>query len=108
MSKESETARKLPVAGRQRRSGAGRLSRALRPPGVTVAIVGPDGSGKSTLAEAVAGTLELPASTQYMGLYQRVDGQRQGHAGLPTLVVTQLRRWLSARRRQAQGEVVLF
>jgi thymidylate kinase len=75
---------------------------------VTVAIVGPDGSGKSTLAEAVAATLELPASTQYMGLYQRVDGQRQGHAALPALVVTQLRRWLSARRRQAQGEVVLF
>jgi thymidylate kinase len=45
------------------------ILKAIRRPGMTVAVLGPDGAGKSTLVRALSDDFVLPARTMYLGLY---------------------------------------
>lgn len=61
--------------------------KAIRRPGLTVAVLGPDGAGKSTLVRALADDFVLPARTMYLGLY----GGSRARAGSRVPGVTLLR-----------------
>lgn len=89
------------------------LMKAVRRPGVTVALLGPDGAGKSTLIRSLAETFYYPARTYYLGLYG-ARRPRQGRAArLPGMELgSQLMRvWrgyaLAAWHRR-RGRLVLF
>jgi hypothetical protein len=93
-------------------SYAAALKRAVRSPGLSVALLGPDGAGKSTLATAIAASFKLPVSIMYMGL---TGGFLQTVARLriPGLVfvgraLVIWRRYLRARLHQARGRLVVF
>jgi len=83
----------------------------LRPGVPTVALLGPDGAGKSTLAHSIQDTSYFPASQVYMGLYQKsskTPARRLPGIGFAQLLLTQWKRYLSARLRQAHGHLVIF
>lgn len=84
----------------------------VRPPYPSIALLAPDGAGKSTLAAGLRDRLPVPVAAVYMGLYQQRGGRRAWSRvpglGLTAHVLTQWRRYLQARARQAQGAVVLF
>ncbi len=90
----------------------GRCARLARPNAPSVALLAPDGAGKSTLVTALRDRFVAPVHSVYMGLYQGGSGRRGGTrlpgAGLARLLVTQWRRYLTARYRQAGGQLVLF
>jgi thymidylate kinase len=109
--------RRQPVRSRARVVRA-RLLRQLnrwdawrRPAVPTVALLGPDGAGKSTLAHGIQHTSYFPASQVYMGLYQKSSkppARRLPGLGFAQLLLTQWKRYLSARYRQARGHLVIF
>jgi thymidylate kinase len=63
-----------------------RRVRAVRSPGMTVALLAPDGAGKTTLARALERSFYLPTRYIYMG-----TGPRSSAGALPTT------RWLAKR-----------
>ena len=85
----------------------------VMPRGLSVALLAPDGAGKSTL---VAGLREASWFTAvypvYMGLYQgssrRALATQIPGVGLLRSLMTQWRRYVSARRHLAAGRLVLF
>ena len=88
-----------------------RWSALLRPSVPSVALLGPDGAGKSTLAEGIQKASLFPASQVYMGLYQKSakrTPKRLPGIGFMLLLVTQWRRYFTARSRQARGQLVIF
>ncbi len=90
----------------------GRAVGLVRPSYPSIALLAPDGAGKSTLAAGLRDRLPVPVAVVYMGLYQQ-RGRRRAWSRVPGLglaahVLTQWRRYLLARARQAQGAVVLF
>ena len=66
--------------GRRMRRAVARAAQAVhaarRPPGVSVAILGPDGAGKTTLAEGLRGTLPLPTRYVYLGVWREYGWDR--------------------------------
>jgi len=109
--------RRQPVRARARVVRA-RLLRQLnrwdawrRPAVPTVALLGPDGVGKSTLAHGIQGASYFPTSQVYMGLYQKGSkppARRLPGIGFAHLLLTQWKRYLSARYRQTRGHLVIF
>ncbi|MCZ7573795.1 MAG: hypothetical protein M5U01_35025 [Ardenticatenaceae bacterium] len=84
----------------------------LRPAAPMVALLAPDGAGKSTLAAGIQKSFYLPVRPVYMGLYQN-GSARSAYRRLPGLglagrLVTQWRRYLTARYHQARGRLVIF
>lgn len=83
-----------------------------RPLAPSVALLAPDGAGKSTLVEGMQGRFFQPVHAVYMGRYSK-GSRRSGRRILPGLgvarhVAAQWHRYLSARYRQAGGQLVLF
>lgn len=83
----------------------------LHPP--SVALLAPDGAGKSTLAVGVQESFYFPVHSVYMGLYDSRNKKESMHLPIPGLgfvrrLVTQWRRYLSARYHQARGQLVIF
>jgi len=101
--------------GRRRdeaKSYAAALRRALRSPGLSVALLGPDGAGKSTLATGIAASFKLPVSIMYMGLtggfLQQVARLRIPGVVFAGRALVIWRRYLRARLHQARGRLVVF
>lgn len=89
-----------------------RWSGLLRPRAVMVALLAPDGAGKSTLAAGIQKSFYFPVHSVYMGLYQQNGPIRPTRApvpgvGLASRLVTQWRRYLTARYHQARGWLVV-
>lgn len=84
----------------------------LRPNVPTVALLGPDGAGKSTLAQSIQATSYFPARQVYMGLYQKKAVKHHARQipgfSFIHLLLTQWKRYLSARLLQARGNLVIF
>lgn len=83
----------------------------LRPAVPSVAVLGPDGAGKSTVADGIHDASMFPVRRVYMGLYQKK--RRRAAGGLPglgfvRLLLTQWRRYLTARYHQGAGRLVIF
>jgi thymidylate kinase len=88
-----------------------RLRGIIRPTVPSVALLAPDGAGKSTLTHGIREHLPFPVATVYMGLYQQrpdTPWARIPALGLASHVLTQWRRYLEARLRQAEGCFVVF
>lgn len=84
----------------------------LRPRVPTVALLAPDGAGKTTLAAGIQDSFYFPVRSMYMGLYQK-DGTRPARSrmsrfGLLGRLLTQWKRYLTARYHQARGRLVVF
>ena len=96
----------------QVKSYAAALNRAVRSPGLSVALLGPDGAGKTTLATGLAATFKLPVSIMYMGLtggfLQRVARLRIPGVVFVGRALVIWRRYLRARLHQARGRLVVF
>lgn len=77
-----------------------------------VALLAPDGAGKSTLAEGLAASSYFPVRSIYMGLYQNGDAKKRRLSlpglGLAGRILTQWRRYLTARYHQGRGRLVIF
>jgi thymidylate kinase len=88
------------------------LSRAIRSPGFSVALLGPDGAGKSTLAAGLAASFQMPVSIIYMGLtggfLQQVVRLRVPGIVFVGRALVIWRRYLRARLHQARGRLVVF
>lgn len=83
----------------------------VRPTVPSVAVLGPDGAGKSTVADGIHHASMFPVRRVYMGLYQKKRERAAG--GLPglgfiRLLLTQWRRYLTARYHQGAGRLVIF
>jgi thymidylate kinase len=116
------------VAHLRRRDRLGTIVRGLRdrtlrkvqrvvgfvvPRGLGVAMLAPDGAGKSTLVAGLrAGPWFTTVHPVYMGLHQGSSqtplSNRIPGLGLLRSLMTQWRRYLSARRHLAAGRLVLF
>lgn len=88
-----------------------RSLRVVRPAIPSVAVLGPDGAGKSTVADGIQDASMFPVRRVYMGLYQK--RQKRAARALPglgfaQLLLTQWRRYLTARYHQAAGRLVIF
>src|SRR5262249_31048932 len=96
----------------QAKSYAAALKRAVRSPGLSVALLGPDGAGKSTLATGIAASVKLPVSIMYMGLtggfLQQVARVRIPGVVFVGRALVIWRRYFKARLLQAHGRLVLF
>lgn len=83
-----------------------------RPNALSVAVMAPDGAGKSTLVAGVQESFYFPTYTVYMGLYQKAVAISPPvpvrGVGFLQLVVTQWRRYLTARYHQERRELVIF
>ena len=83
-----------------------------RPSAPSVALLAPDGAGKSTLVSGIRDRFFGPVHSVYMGLQQGKSRQwarsRVPGLGLSRHLFSQWRRYLSARYRQAGGQLVLF
>lgn|SRR5690554_4972565 len=84
----------------------------VRPAVPSVAVLGPDGAGKSTVADGIDSASMFPVRRVYMGLYQK-KRKRSGAGKLPgvgfvQLLMTQWRRYLTARYHQGAGRLVIF
>jgi thymidylate kinase len=90
----------------------GRARNALRYPGLSVALLGPDGAGKSTLAAGIQTAFIFPARSVYMGLYggylTRLDKLRAPVLVVPGRVLILWYRYLTARYHQRRGRLVIF
>ena len=71
-----------------------RRTRALRNPGLTVALLAPDGAGKTTLAHSLADAFYLPVRYVYMG-----TNRESSRLNLPTS------RWLEGRNPGVPGSL---
>ena len=94
------------------RSYVDALRHAMRSPGLSVALLGPDGAGKSTLAAGIAESFQMPVSIIYMGLtggflMQVVRVRIPGVVFVGRALVI-WRRYLRARLHQARGRLVIF
>lgn len=89
-----------------------RLSGAVRPAVPSVAVLGPDGAGKSTVADGIHSSSLFPVRRVYMGLYQKKRGKRGAGklpgVGFAGLLLTQWKRYLTARYHQGSGRLVIF
>jgi thymidylate kinase len=90
----------------------GALRRAVRSPGLSVALLGPDGAGKSTLATGIAESFKMPVSVIYMGLtggfLKHVVRLRIPGVVFVGRALVIWRRYLRARLHQARGRLVVF
>lgn len=88
------------------------VRRALRSPGLSVALLGPDGAGKSTLAAGIAESFKMPVSIMYMGLtggfLMHVARLRIPGVVFVGRALVIWRRYLRARLHQARGRLVVF
>jgi thymidylate kinase len=88
------------------------LWRAMRSPGLSVALLGPDGAGKSTLAAGIAESFKMPVSIFYMGLtggfLMQVARVRIPGVVFVGRALVIWRRYLRARLHQARGRLVVF
>jgi thymidylate kinase len=89
------------------------LVKAVRRPGITVALLGPDGAGKSTLIRSLATTFYYPARTYYLGLYGAQRPRLGRLSSLPgaELIAQIARLWrvyLLAGYHRRRGRLVLF
>lgn len=86
--------------------------RAIRSPGLSVALLGPDGAGKSTLAAGIAQSFKMPVSIMYMGLtggfLKQVDRLRVPGVVFVGRAMVIWRRYLRGRLHQARGRLVVF
>ncbi len=102
--------------GRQARDRAlrkmNRWAGLLRPRVPTVALLAPDGAGKTTLAAGIRNSFYFPVRLMYMGLYQKGAARsvalRLPGLGLTSRLLTQWKRYLTARYHQARGRLVVF
>jgi thymidylate kinase len=82
------------------------------PPGLSVALLGPDGAGKSTLAAGLDGAFPLPVRRIYLGLYGRgtTPGTKGagGRFGLPGRLIWLWRRSIAAAWQRRRGRIVVF
>lgn len=87
-----------------------RWARLLRPLVPSIAVLGPDGAGKSTVADGIQDASLFPVRRVYMGLYQKRHKRTAPVPGIgfARLLLTQWRRYLSARYHQAAGRLVIF
>src|SRR5690606_30324973 len=104
-------ARKRALSNRAWRA-VGRASGVFRPAVPSVAVLGPDGAGKSTVADGIHGSSLFPVRRVYMGLYQK-KRSKHGAGKLPGvgfagLLLTQWKRYLTARYHQGAGRLVIF
>jgi thymidylate kinase len=89
------------------------LLRAVRAPGITVAILGPDGAGKSTLIGSLSSRFFLPTRSYYVGLYGSpgaASEPRRSHPRRP-LVGQLARAWRAYARgamERRRGRLVVF
>lgn len=78
----------------------------------TVALLAPDGAGKTTLATGIGESSYFPVRSIYMGLYQKQNSEPEGWRppglGLMGRILTQWRRYLSARYHQIRSRLVIF
>jgi len=77
-----------------------------------VALLAPDGAGKTTLAAGIEMSSYFAVRPIYMGLYQK-QNSRSKRSRIPGLgiighLLTQWRRYLSARYHQGRGRLVIF
>lgn len=77
-----------------------------------VALLAPDGAGKTTLAAGIEAVSYFPTRTIYMGLYQN-EKSRPRYLSVPGLgllsrLLTQWRRYLTARYHQGRSRLVIF
>jgi thymidylate kinase len=80
---------------------------ALRRPGISVAILGPDGAGKSTLAEALRTGFPTPTRTIYLGLYG-AGMDAGGPFGMVRRMGRLWRGWLLGRWHRWRGRLVVY
>jgi hypothetical protein len=89
----------------------GKILRASRRRGATVALLAPDGAGKSTLTKGIEEGFYFPVRSINMGLYQvpRPRGNRHVPGiGLAVQLSAQWARWLRGAYHQRRGRLVLF
>jgi thymidylate kinase len=89
-----------------------RPPRADVPPGLTVALLGPDGAGKSTLAAGILETSPAPVRVFYLGVsreepWVRLLRRLPGAVLLVRTVIVRLAVW-RARRHARRGGVAVF
>ena len=88
-----------------------RLLGLARPAAPSIALLAPDGAGKSTLVAGIQEHFFQPVYPVYMGQRRRASAVRSRRApglGLLRQLCTLWRRYLSARYRQAGGQLVVF
>lgn len=104
---------------RQMPGWRGALTRILRwlpgwghPPGLNVALLGPDGAGKSTVVEAVQRGFYFPVRTLYMGLSEeRVPLVKRLQPRVlrgPVFLIVLWANYLAALVHRARGRLVIF
>jgi thymidylate kinase len=88
------------------------MKRAIRSPGLSVALLGPDGAGKSTLAAGISQSFKMPVSIMYMGLtggfLKQVARLRVPGVVFVGRAMVIWRRYLRGRLHQARGRLVVF
>jgi thymidylate kinase len=88
-----------------------RLLGLARPAAPSIALLAPDGAGKSTLVAGIQEHFFQPVYPVYMGQHRSASALRSRRApgfGLLRRLFALWRRYLSARYRQAGGQLVLF
>jgi thymidylate kinase len=87
-------------------------SMAIRRPGLSVALLGPDGAGKSTVASRLEESFGVPVRRLYLGLYGRAFTQRRVSRvrglGLAFRLLLVWRAMIMGRIAMGRGYVVVF
>ncbi len=90
----------------------GRLPAWSHPPGLNVALLGPDGAGKSTIVEAVQRSFYFPVRTLYMGLSEErvplVKRLQPRALRGPVFLLVLWANYLAALVHRARGRLVIF